>query len=75
MRPSSSRRRPYASRPCLLGLAGAVIAALVLGVLNSYAEYQTSSSLGKAIVFVFVVVVLQFRPNGLVSFRTRGLTA
>jgi urea transport system permease protein len=56
-------------------LRGAVIAALVLGVLNSYAEYQTSSSLGKAIVFVFVVVVLQFRPNGLVSFRTRGLTA
>ncbi len=30
MRPSSSHRRPYASRPCLLGLAGALIAALVL---------------------------------------------
>jgi urea transport system permease protein len=56
-------------------LRGAVIAALVLGVLNAYTEYETSSSMGKAIVFAFVVLLLQFRPNGLVSFRTRGLTA
>ena len=56
-------------------LRGAVLAALALGILSSYSEYATSASLGKAIVFACVVAFLQFRPNGLVSFRTRGLTA
>jgi urea transport system permease protein len=56
-------------------LYGAVIAALALGLLSSYSEYLTSASIGKAIVFVAVIVFLQFRPNGLVTFRTRGLTA
>ena len=55
-------------------LRGAVIAALLLGVLNSYTEYFTSSTLGKAAVFAFVILFLQWRPNGVVSFRTRGLT-
>jgi urea transport system permease protein len=56
-------------------LRGAVIAALMLGVLNSYVEYLTSPTLGKAAVFAFVILFLQWRPNGVVSFRTRGLTA
>jgi urea transport system permease protein len=56
-------------------LRGAVIAAMVLGLLSSFSEYQTSASIGKAIVFAAVVIFLQFRPNGLVSFRTRGLVA
>ena len=55
-------------------LRGAVIAAVALGLLNSFTEYWTSASIGKAIVFVAVIVFLQFRPNGIVSFRTRGLT-
>ena len=54
-------------------LRGAVIAAFALGMLNAFSEYFTTASLGKAIVFVAVVAFLQFRPNGLVSFRTRGL--
>jgi urea transport system permease protein len=56
-------------------LRGAVAAALILGLLNSYVEHFTSSTIGKAMVFVFVILFLQVRPNGLVSFRTRGLTA
>ena len=56
-------------------LRGAVLAAALLGLLNSYGEYVTSASIGKAIVFAFVILFLQFRPNGIVSFRTRGLTA
>jgi urea transport system permease protein len=56
-------------------LKGAVIAALALGILNSYVEYLTSSILAKAAVFAFVILFLQWRPNGIVSFRTRGLTA
>ena len=56
-------------------LRGALIAALLIGLLSSLGEYQTSASLGKAIVLAAVIVFLQFRPNGLVSFRTRGLVA
>jgi len=54
-------------------LRGAVIAAFLLGMTNAFSEYFTTASLGKAIVFILVVAFLQFRPNGLVSFRTRGL--
>ena len=28
-----------------------------------------------ALVFIAVIVFLQFRPNGIVSFKSRGLTA
>ena len=56
-------------------LRGAIIAALVLGLLNAYVEHFTSSTLGKAAVFAFVIAFLQVRPNGIVTFRTRGLTA
>jgi urea transport system permease protein len=56
-------------------MRGAIVASLALGLLNSFSEFWTSASLGKAIVFMAVIVFLQFRPNGLVSFRTRGLVA
>jgi len=56
-------------------LRGAVMAAFAIGMLNSFTENATSASIGKALVFFCVVVFLQFRPNGIVTFRTRGLTA
>jgi urea transport system permease protein len=56
-------------------LRGAVIAALMLGILNSFVEQWTSSTLGKAAVFAFVILFLQVRPNGFITLRTRGLTA
>ena len=56
-------------------LRGAVMAAVAIGILNSYIEYETSATMGKALVFALVIVFLQFRPNGIVSFRTRGLTS
>jgi len=56
-------------------LRGAVIAALALGVVDSYVEYQTSATMGKAIVFALVIGFLQLRPNGIVSVRSRGLTS
>jgi urea transport system permease protein len=56
-------------------LRGAFIAAIAIGLLNSFAEFWTSASIGKAIVFACVIAFLQFRPNGIVSFRSRGLTA
>jgi urea transport system permease protein len=56
-------------------MRGTIVAALALGMLSSFAEFWTSASLGKAVVFTAVIVFLQFRPNGIVSFRTRGLVA
>lgn len=56
-------------------LRGAIAGALALGLLNAFSEFWTSASIGKAVVFVAVIAFLQFRPNGLVSFRTRGLVA
>jgi urea transport system permease protein len=56
-------------------LRGAVIAAVALGLINAFAEYGTSASIGKAILFACVVIFLQFRPSGIVTFRARGLTA
>jgi urea transport system permease protein len=55
-------------------LRGTIIAALALGLLNAFSEFYSSASLGKAIVLLAVIVFLQFRPNGIISFRTRGLT-
>lgn len=55
------------------GLRGAVIAAVMLGVLNAFVESWTSSTIGKAAVFAFVILFLQLRPNGVVPLRTRGL--
>jgi urea transport system permease protein len=56
-------------------LRGAVIAAFALGLVNAFAEYWTNASIGKAILFALVIAFLQFRPNGIVSFRQRGLTS
>jgi urea transport system permease protein len=56
-------------------LRGAVAAALMLGVINAYVEHWTSPTIGKAVVFAFVILFLQLRPNGVVTLRTRGLMA
>jgi urea transport system permease protein len=56
-------------------LRGAIVAAFALGLLNSYSEYFSSASIGKAIVLVSVIAFLQFRPSGLVAFQRRGLAA
>ena len=55
-------------------LRGAVLAAAVLGVLNSFVEFWTQASLAKVVVFLAVVAFLQVRPQGLVTLRTRALT-
>ena len=54
-------------------LRGAVIAAFVLGVLQSFFEYSTTASLAKVAVFVAIIVFLQVRPQGLFATRSRSL--
>jgi urea transport system permease protein len=55
-------------------LRGAVLAALALGVLNSFVEFWTNASLAKVVVFAVIIAFLQARPQGLFVLRTRALT-
>lgn len=54
-------------------MEGAVIAAVALGLLNSFIEYSTTASVAKVIVFVLIVIFLQVRPQGLFAVKTRSL--
>lgn len=54
-------------------IKGAVIAALALGLLNSFIEYSTTASVAKVILFVLIVIFLQIRPQGLFTVQTRSL--
>jgi urea transport system permease protein len=54
-------------------LRGAVLAAVSLGMLDSFVEYKTDASLGKVVVFVCIVIFLQFRPQGIFAQQQRGL--
>ncbi|WP_407440580.1 urea ABC transporter permease subunit UrtB [Rhodococcus sp. (in: high G+C Gram-positive bacteria)] len=54
-------------------IEGAVIAAVALGLLNSFIEYSTTASIAKVIVFVIIVIFLQVRPQGLFAVKTRSL--
>ncbi|NUP61473.1 MAG: urea ABC transporter permease subunit UrtB [Nonomuraea sp.] len=55
-------------------LRGAVLAAIGLGLLNSYAEFWSDASLAKVIVFAVIIAFLQIRPQGLFVLRSRVLT-
>jgi urea transport system permease protein len=55
-------------------LRGAVLAAVALGVLNSYVEFWTDASLAKVVVFAVIVAFLQVRPQGMFVLRSRALT-
>lgn len=54
-------------------IKGAVIAAFVLGIVQSWVEYSTTASIAKVILLVLVVVFLQARPQGIFQVRTRSL--
>jgi urea transport system permease protein len=52
---------------------GAVLAAFVLGLLQSIFQYTTTASMAKVLLFIAIVIFLQLRPQGIVSVRTRSL--
>ncbi len=54
-------------------IRGAVIAAFLLGIAQSFTQWGTSASMAKVIVFVAIIVFLQVRPQGIVNVRTRSL--
>jgi urea transport system permease protein len=52
-------------------LPGAVLSAFSIGVFNVLFERFTTATLGKVLVFVLIIVFLQFRPNGLLAVQRR----
>lgn len=56
-------------------LAGTVVAALGLGVLNKLLEGMAGAVLAKIMVLVFIVVFIQKRPQGLFAVRGRSAEA
>jgi urea transport system permease protein len=56
-------------------LAGTVVAALGLGVLNKLLEDWSGAVLAKIMVLVFIVVFIQKRPQGLFALRGRSAEA
>jgi urea transport system permease protein len=53
-------------------LAGTVIAALGLGVLNKFLEGLTGAVLAKIAVLVFIVIFIQKRPQGIFAMKGRS---
>jgi urea transport system permease protein len=55
-------------------IKGTVIAAWAVGLSMAFFADWTTGSLAQVLTFALVVVFLQFRPQGLFTVRTRGLT-
>ena len=53
-------------------LPGTIGAAFIIGILNTFLEMNTSATVGKVLVFVFIIAFLQWRPSGLVAVRSRA---
>jgi urea transport system permease protein len=56
-------------------LTGCVVAAMSLGILNKVLEPVAGAVLGKIVVLLAVVLVIQKRPQGLFAQRARGAEA
>ncbi|RUS47246.1 urea ABC transporter permease subunit UrtB [Cohnella sp. AR92] len=54
-------------------LAGTLVGALGIGMLNMLFEWWTTASLGKVLVFLCIVAFLQWKPMGLFAVRSRSL--
>ncbi len=52
-------------------LPGTILAALAIGGFNTAFEFGSTASLGKVIVFALVIAFLQWRPAGIVAWRSR----
>jgi branched-chain amino acid transport system permease protein len=53
-------------------LEGAALAAFVVGLVEAYSSVYFGGSIGALILFVLVLVLLAFRPTGLLGRETRG---
>jgi urea transport system permease protein len=56
-------------------ITGTAIAAVLLGMVSALAQIFVDVSFAQVIMLLFVVVFLQFRPQGVVAVRSRALDA
>jgi urea transport system permease protein len=56
-------------------LAGAVVGALSLGVINKFLEPTMGAVLGKIMVLVFLILFIQKRPQGIFALKGRAVEA
>ncbi|MBQ5311967.1 MAG: urea ABC transporter permease subunit UrtB [Oscillospiraceae bacterium] len=54
-------------------IIGSITGAAIIGVGGPTFEFFTSASLGKVMIFIVVIIILQFRPKGIFSIRSRAL--
>lgn len=53
------------------GFAGTILAAPLIGIANTVLEFSTTASLAKVLVFVLIILFLQWRPTGILAQRGR----
>jgi len=56
-------------------ITGTAIAAVLLGLVSALAQVFVDVSFAQVIMLVFVIVFLQFRPQGVIAVRSRALDA
>lgn len=54
-------------------IAGSAIAALMIGIVSAMAQVFMDASLSTVVTLVFVIIFLQFRPQGVIAIRSRAL--
>lgn len=52
-------------------IPGTILAAFIIGMLNTLFEFGTTAVVGKVLVFAAVILFLQWRPDGLARVRSR----
>ena len=52
-------------------IPGTIMAALIIGMLNTVFEFGTTAVVGKVLVFAIVILFLQWKPAGLMQTRGR----
>ncbi|BAL98353.1 putative ABC transporter permease protein [Caldilinea aerophila DSM 14535 = NBRC 104270] len=52
-------------------LPGAILAAIAVGVANTALELSTTTTVGKVLVLLAIIVFLQWKPSGLAALQTR----
>jgi len=54
-------------------IIGCITGASIIGVGGPTFEFFTSASLGKVLIFIVVIIILQFRPKGIFTIHSRSL--
>lgn len=54
-------------------IIGCITGSLIIGLGGPTFEFFTSASLGKVLIFIVVIIILQFRPKGIFTIHSRSL--